>query len=196
MRGFRSASSRRVGHVAATGRTLASAGASGPRGSKCARRESGALARSCSQAPQATACLSNRVPANRLCSITPFYLAPRSACARMRAPVLPPDLAARAEGRRDDAAGALGRAVADWAQRSRPTGLRVAQDCEITDPAGHPVIVMRQDNPEGRSDRRSTRNQEKEEGPRVRREQRQHQESVPALRDREINLLSLAGSVR
>jgi hypothetical protein len=37
-------------------------------------------------------------------------------------------------------------------------------ECEITDLAGHPVIVMRQGEPEDRSDRVSARNQTKEEG--------------------------------
>ena len=39
-----------------------------------------------------------------------------------------------------------------------------AKECEITDLAGHPVIVMRQGEPEDRSDRVSARNQTKEEG--------------------------------
>jgi hypothetical protein len=55
-------------------------------------------------------------------------------------------------------------AVACW----RCAGLqyRSAQkhDCEITDLAGHPVIVMIQGEPEDRSDRVSARNQTKEEG--------------------------------
>jgi hypothetical protein len=35
--------------------------------------------------------------------------------------------------------------------------------CEITDLAGHPVIVMRQGEPEDRSDRGSARNQTEED---------------------------------
>jgi len=45
---------------------------------------------------------------------------------------------------------------------------------EITDLVGHPVIVMRQGEPEDRSDRGSTRNQTEEEGYRVRREECEH----------------------
>jgi hypothetical protein len=49
-------------------------------------------------------------------------------------------------------------------RRHSALGMMTPVECEITDPAGHPVIVMRQGEPEDRSDRVPARNQTKEEG--------------------------------